>query len=87
MSQFHILDWVILGAYFACLIYIGFFKVRKQTQSQDEFILSGRRLSLGGFVATLVTTWYGAILGVGENMFRQGIQTWFIFALPYYGFA
>ena len=87
MSQFHILDWVILGAYFACLIYIGFFKVRQQTQSQDEFILSGRRLSLGGFVATLVTTWYGAILGVGENTFRQGIQTWFIFALPYYGFA
>ena len=87
MSQFHILDWVILGAYFACLIYIGFFKVRKQTQSQDEFILSGRRLSLGGFIATLVTTWYGAILGVGENTFRQGIQTWFIFALPYYGFA
>ena len=87
MTQFHILDWVILGAYFACLIYIGFFKVRQQTQSQDEFILSGRRLSLGGFVATLVTTWYGAILGVGENTFRQGIQTWFIFALPYYGFA
>ena len=87
MSQFHFLDWTILGAYAAGLIWIGIFRLKDQTASQEEFILSGRRLSLGGFVATLVTTWYGAILGVGENTFLYGIQTWFIFALPYYGFA
>ena len=87
MSQFHFLDWVILGAYAAGLIWIGIFRIKDQSASQEDFILSGRRLSLGGFVATLVTTWYGAILGVGENTFLYGIQTWFIFALPYYGFA
>ena len=87
MSQFHFLDWAILGAYAAGLIWIGIFRIKDQSASQEDFILSGRRLSLGGFVATLVTTWYGAILGVGENTFLYGIQTWFIFALPYYGFA
>ena len=87
MSQFHLLDWVILGAYAVGLIWIGIFRLKDQSKSQEEFILSGRRLSLGGFIATLVTTWYGAILGVGENTFLYGIQTWFIFALPYYGFA
>ena len=87
MSQFHLLDWVILGAYAVGLIWIGIFRLKDQSTSQEEYILSGRRLSLGGFIATLVTTWYGAILGVGENTFLFGIQTWFIFALPYYGFA
>ena len=87
MSQFHFLDWAILGAYAAGLIWIGIFRIKDQSASQEDFILCGRRLSLGGFVATLVTTWYGAILGVGENTFLYGIQTWFIFALPYYGFA
>ena len=87
MSHFHFLDWAILAAYAAGLIWIGIFRLKDQSASQEEFILSGRRLSLGGFVATLVTTWYGAILGVGENTFLYGIQTWFIFALPYYGFA
>ena len=87
MSQFYLLDWVILGAYAVGLIWIGIFRLKDQSTSPEDFILSGRRLSLGGFVATLVTTWYGAILGVGENTFLFGIQTWFIFALPYYGFA
>ena len=87
MSQFYLLDWVILGAYAVGLIWIGIFQLKDQSTSQEEYILSGRRLSLGGFVATLVTTWYGAILGMGENTFLFGIQTWFIFALPYYGFA
>jgi len=87
MSQFYLLDWVILGAYAVGLIWIGIFRLKDQSTSQEDFILSGRRLSLGGFVATLVTTWYGAILGVGENTFLFGVQTWFIFALPYYGFA
>jgi SSS family solute:Na+ symporter len=83
MSQFHLLDWVILGAYTVGLIWIGIFRLKDQSTSQEEYILSSRRLSLGGFVATLVTTWYGAILGVGENTFLFGVQTWFIFALPY----
>ena len=47
----------------------------------------GRRLSLPGFVASLVATWYGGILGLGENTYLYGIQTWFILAMPYYVFG
>ena len=87
MTSLHFLDWAIIAAYFIFILYIGIFRYKKQSASQDEFILSGRRLSLFGFIATLVTTWYGGILGVGENTILYGVQTWFIFGLPYYFFA
>ena len=87
MTSLHFLDWAILAAYFIFILYIGIFRYKKESKSQDEFILSGRRLSLFGFIATLVTTWYGGILGVGENTLLYGVQTWFIFGLPYYFFA
>ncbi len=87
MNQFHFIDWAILIAYILGLFWIGIYKLKDQSYSQEVFILSGRKLSLGGFVVTLVTTWYGAILGIGENTYLYGIQTWFIFALPYYIFS
>ncbi len=52
-----------------------------------DYLLAGRRLTLPAFVATLVTTWYGGILGVGEYAFRFGISTWVVFGLPYYAAA
>ena len=69
-----------MGGYFVALVRIGFFRSGSIKENQNEFILSGRRLSLPGFIATLVTTWYGAILGIGENTYLHGIQTWL--ALP-----
>ena len=80
-------DLIIVFGYFIILFSVGFFRKKEGQVSQNEYILSGRRLSLPGFVITLVSTWYGAILGVGENTYLYGIQTWFIFALPYYVFA
>ena len=79
--------FLIICGYFIVLTIIGFFRIRKGKTSQNDFILYGRKLSLPGFIATLVSTWYGAILGIGENTYLYGIQTWFIFALPYYIFA
>jgi len=49
-----------------------------------DYLLAGRRLTLPAFVATLVTTWYGGILGIGEYAWRFGISTWIVFGLPYY---
>jgi solute:Na+ symporter, SSS family len=49
-----------------------------------DYLLAGRRLTLPAFVATLVTTWYGGILGIGEYAWRFGISTWVVFGLPYY---
>ena len=81
-------DYLIIIGYFTILVVIGFFRSNlKKNVSQNEYILHGRKLSLPGFVATLVSTWYGAILGIGENTYLYGIQTWFIFAFPYYIFA
>ncbi len=82
----HYLDWFAIGGYFILLLWLGFYKSSKNKDEKD-FILAGRRLSLPGFVATLVATWYGGILGVGENTYNFGIQTWFIFGLPYYIFG
>ena len=80
-------DFLIVIGYFVILIIIGFFRIQKSKISQTDYILHGRKLSLPGFIATLVSTWYGAILGIGENTYLYGIQTWFIFGLPYYIFA
>ncbi len=80
----HNLDLIAIGGYLILLLCLGFYKPAKK---ENDFILAGRKLSLPGFIATLVATWYGGILGVGENTYNFGIQTWFIFALPYYIFG
>jgi SSS family solute:Na+ symporter len=49
-----------------------------------DYLLAGRRLTLPAFVATLVTTWYGGILAIGEYAWRFGISTWIVFGVPYY---
>jgi SSS family solute:Na+ symporter len=36
---------------------------------------------------TLVSTWYGGILGVGEFSYRYGISNWIVQGVPYYIFA
>jgi len=83
----HFLDYSVIILYFAAVISIGFLKSKKSADNSNKYILAGRKLSLPGFIATLVTTWYGGILGIGENTYNYGIQTWFIFGLPYYFFA
>ena len=50
----------------------------------DEYLVMGRRLTLPSFVMTLVATWYGGVLGVGEYSYRYGISNWLVFGVPYY---
>ncbi len=83
----HWLDLSILILYVGLLIGFGFYRTKQSGKDPEEFLLAGRKLSLPGFVVTLVATWYGGILGIGENTYSYGIQTWFIFGLPYYIFA
>ena len=83
----HWLDLSILILYVGLLIGFGFYRTKQSGKDPEDFLLAGRKLSLPGFVVTLVATWYGGILGIGENTYSYGIQTWFIFALPYYIFA
>lgn len=57
------------------------------TAGAADFILAGRSLTLPVFVATLVSTWYGGILGTGEYAYSFGLASWVIFGAPYYFFA
>ena len=81
-------DSLVIYSYFVILLILGY-KAYKSTdqKSEKDFILANRSLSLPAFVATLVTTWYGGILGIGEFTYLYGISSWIVFGLPYYVFA
>jgi len=80
------MELIPLIIYLILLFYIGF-KARRRGAGQDEFLLGSRSLSLPAFIATLVSTWYGGILGVGEFVYTRGLSAWFVLGLPYYLFA
>lgn len=52
--------------------------------SAKSFILAGRSLTLPVFVASLVATWYGSVLGATEFIVQYGIVFLLCFGLPYY---
>ncbi len=85
--HFSLVDWAIVIVYFASVVFVGFRSARRARGHIDEYLVAGRTLTLPVFIATLVSTWYGGILGVGEFSYRYGISNWFIFGVPYYFFA
>jgi SSS family solute:Na+ symporter len=76
-------DWLLVAGYFGFLVAVAF-GFRRAGSSAAEYLLAGRRVTLPAFVATLVTTWYGGILGVGEYSWRYGVSNWLVFGVPYY---
>jgi len=80
------IDWILIFSYIVLVLYVGFYtaKKRKSGEGKEDFILAGRRLTTPLFVATLVATWYGNILGVGEFVYNYGIVAWFCFGIVYY---
>jgi len=87
MVHFGFLDSLLILLYFLAVVYVGFRAVRRGRNESEDFLLAGRTLTLPMFVATLVSTWYGGILGVGEFSYRYGISNWVVFGAPYYVFA
>ncbi|MEX0945637.1 MAG: sodium:solute symporter family protein [Balneolaceae bacterium] len=85
-SEFSWIDWLIVGSYFAFLIWISWRK-GWHGESEEDFLLSGRKVTLPAFVATLVSTWYGGILGIGEWSYQFGISQWLILGAPFYLFS
>lgn len=72
---------------FLLALYLGaivILSAQRRSPGGLEYLLAGRRLTLPALVATLVTTWYGGILGIGEYAWRFGVSTWVVFGLPYY---
>lgn len=78
------IDLSIIVLYLAFLIGVAIYGMFHKERSQESLILAGRRLTLPAFVATLVSTWYGGILGVGEFSYLYGLSNWLVFGLPYY---
>lgn len=87
MVHLSILDSSLIGLYVLAVLYIGYRAGRKKKETSDDFLLAGRTLTLPMFVATLVSTWYGGILGVGEFSYKFGLSNWVVFGVPYYIFA
>ena len=87
MVSFNFLDITIIILFFVSVLSIGFWAGRKYSDEAGDYLLSGRKVGLGLFVLTTVSTWYGGILGVGEFTYRYGIVSWFTQGFPYYIFA
>jgi SSS family solute:Na+ symporter len=77
------LDWGLLLLYFGFLVAM-WLRARRRVDDATEYLLAGRRVTLPALVASLVATWYGGILGVGEYSYRYGISNWLVFGAPYY---
>jgi len=87
MISFSAWDILIIILFFVSILFIGFYSGRKTNNTADDYLLSGRKLSLLLFVLVNVSTWYGGILGVGEFTYRYGLVSWFTQGFPYYVFA
>jgi solute:Na+ symporter, SSS family len=81
------LDVVIILGYFVVIFAVGFLSGSRRRDDAVDFLLAGRSLTTPIFVMTLVSTWYGGILGVGEFSYQYGLSNWVTQGLPYYLFA
>ena len=75
---------IFVALYLVFLLMVGLRLFRKVKTDADEYLVMGRKLSLPAFVASIVSTWYGGILGVGVYSFKYGLSNWLVFGLPYY---
>lgn len=80
------LDWLIFAAFALAILGLGF-SVKLRNASAFQFLTAGRGLTLPAFVATLVTFWYGGILGISESASYFGVGAWLLIGVPYYVFA
>ena len=84
MMHFARVDYILVILYLCITFALGVFYKKELVSSADDYLLAGRRVSLPAFVATLVSSWYGGILGVGEFTYRYGIVNWVTQGLFYY---
>ena len=85
MMEFHGIDIAIIGLYFGGVLFLGW--IRGGKQEEENYLLMGRQLTLPGFLLSLVSTWYGGILGSSEYSYSYGLSNWIVFGVPYYVFA
>ncbi len=84
MGRLGAADLAVVAAYLAAAVALGVRSARRPVDRTDDFLLAGRTLTLPAFVASLVTTWYGGVLGVGEYAYLNGLSNWLVMGVPYY---
>src|SRR5262245_13456212 len=77
-------DLLVVAAYLAATVVLGIRASRRPVDPTEDYLLAGRTLTLPSFVVTLVATWYGGVLGVGEYSYLHGISNWLVLGAPYY---
>ena len=83
MFTHSVLDWTLIAFYFLSLAAV-WVRALGARPSAEDYLVATRRVTLPAFVATLVASFYGGILGVGEFTWRYGIANWLVFGVPYY---
>ena len=74
--HFTLPDAFVLAGYLLVVLGIGWFAVRRQMgKGVTEYLLAGRSLTTPVFVMTLVSTWYGGILGVAQARYNPNVRT------------
>ncbi len=78
-------DQIIIGLFGVAVLALGF--SARAGSGVLGFLSAGRLLTLPAFVATLVCTWYGGILGIAESVSFYGVGAWLLIGVPYYVFG
>ena len=76
LNSLSLWDWMIFFLILMITWFAAFYgqkKIKKTNRSSLELLVMGRRLTLPFFIGTLVSTWYGGILGVTQIAFEKGI--------------
>jgi SSS family solute:Na+ symporter len=80
------LDGAVIGLFLMAILGLGF-SAKVRDNSVLQYLAAGRSLSMPAFVATLVSTWYGGVLAVGDSVKAFGFGGIMLNGVPYYFFA
>jgi SSS family solute:Na+ symporter len=79
------LEALIVAVFLLAVVALG--AAARRRDGLEDYVLASRALTIPQFVATLVPTFYGGVIGVGEFSWKHGLSNWTTQALPYYLFA
>jgi SSS family solute:Na+ symporter len=85
IDKLSITDFVVLSiiaAVFGCVLALT--KFRKLSTNILQYLVMGRNLTLPAFVVTLVSSWYGSIVGATQIAYKYGIYNFVVLGFFWY---
>ena len=77
------LDYLAAGLFICFVLFLGL-STKLKENTMVQFLLAGRSLTLPVYVAAIVSSWYGGVLGIGEAITSFGVGTFTVLSIPYY---